>query len=129
MLTDEVRRMVCTESQKALERLDQALQIARVLGDKYRQARSLQNTAEAYGDLEERGKQLQFGGEALQLYQAIGDKVKEAEMLRIIGSTYNLLGAEEKAREYSERAPVAAQLGMPRLRIDSVQAHHQINIK
>ena len=98
------------ENQKALECLDRALPIARSLGDKYREGRTLEFKGYVYRSLADFENALRNRHEALKVYKAIGNKRLEATVLSSIGDDYIDLGEHEKAREYLEQVVRLAQL-------------------
>ncbi|HEV8145677.1 MAG TPA: CHAT domain-containing tetratricopeptide repeat protein [Bryobacteraceae bacterium] len=92
------------DGQRALENFQQALALARTLGDHVRVAAVLGQTASLYNLLGDHEKALANYQEALVLHQARKAPLQEAAALSNIGSAYGSLHQPAKAVEYLERA-------------------------
>ncbi|MEG4059281.1 tetratricopeptide repeat protein, partial [Microcoleus sp. Pol7_B2] len=100
------------EKQKALEYYSQSLPLLRAVGDRGREAISLNNIGGVYADLGEQQKALEYYSQSLPLYRAVGDRGGEAITLNNIGLGYSELGEKQKALEYySQSLPLRRAVG------------------
>ncbi|HEU0185520.1 MAG TPA: CHAT domain-containing protein, partial [Blastocatellia bacterium] len=91
------------ETQKALEKYNEALPLMRAVGDRRGEATTLNNIGRVYYALGETRKALEKYNEALPLRRAVGDRRGEATTLNNIGRVYYALGETQKALEkYNE---------------------------
>ena len=95
------------ETQKALEKYNEALPLSREIGDRRGEAITLSNIGIVYRSLGETQKALEKYNEVLPILQAIGDRSSEATTLNNIGSVYSSLGEMRKALEkFNEALPI-----------------------
>ena len=80
--------------------LNQALSLAREVGDKGREATTLNNIAAVYSELGEKQKALEHYNQALALFTVVGDKIGEATTLNNIGQIYSDLGEKQNALKF-----------------------------
>jgi CHAT domain-containing protein/predicted negative regulator of RcsB-dependent stress response len=100
------------ETQKALEKYDEALPLSRAVGDRRQEANILNNIGALYRHLGETQKALEKYNEALQISRAVGDRVGEATTLNNIGAVYQALGETQKALEkLNEALPLRRAVG------------------
>jgi CHAT domain-containing protein/Tfp pilus assembly protein PilF len=76
----------------------------RTIGEKRREAITLNNIGVAYAALGEREKSLDYYQQALSLRQSIGDKPGEASTLTSMGQVYASAGDGQKALEFYRQA-------------------------
>ena len=82
---------------KALEVFDQVLPIWRATGDRHGEATTLNNIANVYDYLGEKGKALEYLIQVLPILQALGDRSREGIALNNIGAVYLSLGETLKS--------------------------------
>jgi CHAT domain-containing protein/Tfp pilus assembly protein PilF len=100
------------ETQKALDHLNQALPLSRVVGDRAREAATLNSFGAVYDALGEKRKALEYLNQALPLCRAMGDRAGEAATLTNIGKVYDDLGEKQKALDYySQALPLLRKVG------------------
>jgi CHAT domain-containing protein/predicted DNA-binding protein YlxM (UPF0122 family) len=92
------------EAQKALEKFNEVLPLARAAGEREGEATILNNIGTVYHLLGEAQKELEKYNEALPISRAIGDSEGEAATLTNIGSVYRALGETQKALEKYDEA-------------------------
>jgi CHAT domain-containing protein/Tfp pilus assembly protein PilF len=84
----------------------------KAIGDRAAEAFTFENIGEAYQELGESQKALDYYGEALPLVRASGDRNDEAFILNNIGTVYKDLGERQKALDYLGQAlPLYHALG------------------
>ena len=93
-----------SEPRKAIEYYEQALDIAREIGDRRGEGADLGNLGNAYSDLGEARKAIEYYEQALAIAREIGDRRGEGDDLGNLGSAYADLGEARKAIEYYEQA-------------------------
>jgi tetratricopeptide (TPR) repeat protein len=76
----------------------------RAVGDRAREAATLNNIGKVYFDLGEKQKALEYFTQALALRRVVGDRAGEATTLNNIGKVYSDLGEKQKALEYYTQA-------------------------
>ncbi|MEL7330211.1 MAG: tetratricopeptide repeat protein, partial [Cyanobacteria bacterium J06559_1] len=97
---------------EALTYYNQALTLAREIGDRSGESVVLNNMGGTYSALGEPEKALENYNQALAIRQQIGDVGGEASTLNNIGLIYDLLGEPEKALAYYNQAlPQLRQVG------------------
>jgi tetratricopeptide (TPR) repeat protein len=89
-----------------ISRLETALAAAQQLKDKSMEAVHLGNLGNAYADLGETRKAIDYYEQALAIAREIGDRRGEGNALGSLGSAYYLLGETRKAIDYYEQALV-----------------------
>jgi len=101
---------------KAIEYHEQALVIAKEMGDRRVVGTSLGNLGSAYSSLGQVEKAIEYYKQALAISQEIGDKQVEGTALGNLGLAYGNLGQVEKAIEYYKQAlAISQELGDKRL--------------
>ncbi|MEW6498994.1 MAG: tetratricopeptide repeat protein, partial [Cyanobacteriota bacterium] len=84
----------------------------RAVGDRRKEALTLNNIGYIYSALGEKQKALEFYNQSLPLRQATGDKAGEGVTLNNIGSVYDALGEKQKALEfYNQSLPLRQATG------------------
>ncbi len=92
--------------------MNQALPLSRAVGDRGREATTLNNIGAIYSELGEKQKALGYYNQALPLRRAVGDRGGEAATLNNIGRVYLKLGEKQKALEYLNQAlPLSRAVG------------------
>jgi CHAT domain-containing protein len=100
------------EKQKALEYFNQSLLLLRAVGDRSREASTLNNIGLVYSELGEKQKALEYYNLSLPLLQATGHRSGEASTLSNIGGVYLALGEQLKALEYfNQSLPLRQAVG------------------
>ncbi len=89
---------------KAIEYYEQALVIAREIGDRRGEGAALGNLGIAYADLGDARKAIEYYEQALAIAREIGDRRGEGAALGNLGIAYAALGDARKAIEYYEQA-------------------------
>jgi CHAT domain-containing protein len=92
------------ENQKALDYYNQALPLARIVGNRVIEAETLSGIGAVYAGLGEQQKALDYYNQALPLRRAVGDRHGEAVTLTDIGTVYSNLGEQNKALDYYEQS-------------------------
>ena len=106
------------ENQKAIEYLEQALQIAREMGDRQNEGIHLGNLGNAYTNLGEYRKAIKYHEQALQIAREIGDRKVEGSNLGNLGSAYANLGEYQKAKDfYLQSIDILEAIGSPNAEI------------
>ncbi len=95
--------------EKAIKYHEQALVIAREIGDKQGEGTDLGNLGNAYSDLGQVEKAIEYYQKALVIAREIGDRRNEGNWLGSLGNAYSDLGQVEKAIEYHEQALVISK--------------------
>ena len=94
---------------KAIEYHEQALVIAKDIGDRRNEGIWLGSLGLAYSDLEQVEKAIDYYEQALVIAREIGDRRNEGIWLGNLGIAYSDLGQVEKAIEYYEKALVISK--------------------
>jgi tetratricopeptide (TPR) repeat protein len=97
------------QMEKAIEHYEQALVIAREIGDRRGEGADLGNLGNAYRALGQVDKASEYYEQALVIFCDIGDRRGEGNGLGNLGLAYYQLGQVEKAIEYYEQALVIAR--------------------
>jgi len=98
--------------ESAVEYLDQALNIARKIGEKQKEGIFLGNLGSIYDSLGNYQKAIMYSELALCIAREIGDKNREGTWLGNLGSIYDGLGDYQKAIEFYEQASyIAKEIG------------------
>jgi tetratricopeptide (TPR) repeat protein len=107
--------------QKAIEYYEQALVIAREIGDRHGEGNQLGNLGIAYRDLGQVEKAIKYYEQALVIAREIGDRRREGIWLGNLGIAYRDLGQVEKATEYHEQAlEIAQEIGHRYLEVNEL---------
>jgi CHAT domain-containing protein len=85
---------------QAIQKWEEARRLYRAVGDKVREATTLNNMGKVYSDLGEKQKALDYYSKSLPLWQEMRDKAGEAGTLNNIGRVYDDLGEKQKALDY-----------------------------
>jgi CHAT domain-containing protein/Flp pilus assembly protein TadD len=85
---------------QAIAKYQEALPLYRAVGDKAREAITLNNIGLVYDDLGETQKALDYYNQSLPLSRAVSDRAREAIILNNIGAVYDALGEKQKALDY-----------------------------
>ncbi len=97
---------------KAIEYHEQALKIAREIGDRCGEGYALGNLGIAYKDLGEPRKAIEYYEQALKITREIGDRRGEGNYLGNLGVAYYSLGELRKSIEYYKQAlKIAREIG------------------
>ncbi|WP_440955461.1 tetratricopeptide repeat protein [Methanosarcina sp. Mfa9] len=97
---------------KAIEYYEQALKIAKEIGDRRGEGADLGNLGNAYRNLGEPRKAIEYYEQALKISKEIGDRRGEGNHLGNLGNAYSDLGEPRKAIEYYEQAlKIAKEIG------------------
>jgi tetratricopeptide (TPR) repeat protein len=94
---------------RAIELYQQALTIAREIGDRQVEATALGNLGNSYGDLSQTERAIELYQQALAIDGEIGDRLGEATDLCRLGICYAALGQTHQAIELHEQALAIAQ--------------------
>jgi len=98
--------------EKAIEYCQQALEIAREIGDRRGEGNRLGNLGNAYSDLGQVEKAIEYCQQALEIAREIGDRRGEGDDLGNLGNAYSDLGQVDKAIEYYQQAlEIAREIG------------------
>ncbi len=101
-----------SEPRKAIEFCEQALAIAKEIGDRRGEGIVLGNLGLAYSDLGEPKKAIEFYEQALAIAREIGDQRGEGNALVNLGNAYSDPGEPKKAVEFYEQAlAIAREIG------------------
>jgi tetratricopeptide (TPR) repeat protein len=93
-----------SEFNQAIDFYDQALLLARKLGDRNGESASLGNLSSAYGSLGQYQQAIQFFQQSLQISKEIGDRKGEANSLGNLGYAYYLLGQYQQAIQFQQQS-------------------------
>lgn len=97
---------------KAISKYEELLPSWRSLGDRHKEAFTLNDIGLAYYLLDEKQKALEYYGQALLIRQSIGDREGEATTLGNLGTIYIAWGEKQKALEYfTQSLPIARSVG------------------
>jgi tetratricopeptide (TPR) repeat protein len=100
------------EVQRAIEYYQQALEIAREIGDRRGEGADLGNLGNAYSDLGEVQRAIEYYQQALEIAREIGDRRGEGNHLGNLGLAYRDLGEVQRAIEYYQQAlEIAREIG------------------
>jgi CHAT domain-containing protein len=92
------------DTQKALDYLNQELQLWRRAGSQNGQALALNNLGRVYADLGQDERALDFYNQAVALWRAVDNRRGEALTLNNMGKTYSDMGDEQKALDLCNQA-------------------------
>jgi tetratricopeptide (TPR) repeat protein len=97
--------------QRALTKYQEALQLYRTLGDRFREADTLKAICHVYRNLASAKEALDYCNQALQVYRVVDERSGEADTLQTIGRVYLLsdLDDKQKALSYFQQALQAYQ--------------------
>ena len=98
------RQRTAESLQQAIQKWEEALPLIRAVGNKVREATTLNNMGKVYSDLGEKQKALDYYSKSLPLWQEMRDKAGEAGTLNNIGRVYDDLGEKQKALDYFNKA-------------------------
>ena len=93
-----------SEFNQAINFYDQALSLARKLGDRNGESASLGNLSSAYGSLGQYQQAIQSQQQSLQISKEIGDRKGEANSLGNLGSAYYSLGQYQQAIQFQQQS-------------------------
>ena len=97
---------------RAIEYHEQALKIAKEIGDKRREGEQLGNLGSAYQYLSEFRLAIKYHEQSLRIAKDMGDKRREGEQLGDLGSVYQYLSEFRRVIEYHEQAlKIAKEMG------------------
>jgi tetratricopeptide (TPR) repeat protein len=100
------------ELKKAIEYQEQALKIAREIGDRRHEGICLGSLGLAYRDLGEPKKEIEYYEQALKISREVVDRINEGIWLGNLGLAYIDLGEPKKAIEYNEQGlKIAREIG------------------
>ena len=100
------------ETRKGIEYYEQAMKIAREIGDRKGESANLGNLGNAYSDLGEPKKTIEYYEQALKIDREIGYRQGEGTALGNLGLAYSHLGEPKKAIDYYEQAlKIAREIG------------------
>ena len=100
------------EVARAIEFYQQALDIAREIGDRRGEGNHLGNLGLAYSALGEMARAIEYYQQALDIAREIGDRRGEGNGLGNLGLAYSALGEVARAIEYYQRAlEIAREIG------------------
>jgi CHAT domain-containing protein/tetratricopeptide (TPR) repeat protein len=103
------------EFQEALDGFEAALSVLRPMGDAVWIGSSLTGIAQAYADLAETKRALEYWQEAFQIFENAGLKTVAVDVLVDLGSTHLATGDESSARDCFEHAlALGTELGIQR---------------
>ena len=97
---EQLRKQGTAESlRQAITKYEEALPLYRAVGDRRKEALTLNNIGYIYSALGEKQKALEYFNQSLPLSRATGDKAGEARTLSNIGAVYSALGEKQTALE------------------------------
>jgi tetratricopeptide (TPR) repeat protein len=100
------------DAKKAIDYYEQALKIAREIGDIRGEGNRLGNLGNAYSALGDAKKAIDYYEQALKIAREIGDRRGEGADLGNLGLAYSALGDAKKAIDYYEQAlKIAREIG------------------
>ncbi|MEH2297642.1 MAG: tetratricopeptide repeat protein, partial [Nostoc sp.] len=98
--------------QRAIEFLQQSLEISREIGDRNGEGASLNNLSNAYDSLEQYQRAIEFLQQSLEISTEIGDRNSEGNSLGNLGNTYNSLGQYQRAIEFLQQSlEISTEIG------------------
>ena len=92
-----------SEFNQAINFYDQALSLARKLGDRNGEASSLCNLGSTYDALGQYQQAIHFYQQSLEIFKEIGDRKGEANSLGSLGSAYRSLGQYQQAIQFLQQ--------------------------
>ncbi|MCD4809684.1 MAG: tetratricopeptide repeat protein [Methanosarcinales archaeon] len=95
--------------EKAIDYYEQALVIAKEIGDRRGERNCLGNLGNTYSNLGQVKKAIDYYEQALVIAKEIGDRRGEGKHLGNLGNAYRYLGQVKKAIDYYEKALVIAK--------------------
>jgi tetratricopeptide (TPR) repeat protein len=95
--------------ERAIEYLEQALAIARDIGDRSLEGNQLGNLGNAYKDMGQVKRAIEYLEQALAIAREIGDRSSEGNQLGNLGIAYHALGQVERTIEHLEQALAIAR--------------------
>ena len=99
-------------AKKAIDYYEQALKIAREIGDIRNEGADLGNLGNAYSTLGDAKKAIDYYEQALKIAKEVGDIRNEGNHLGNLGLAYSALGDAKKAIDYYEQAlKIAREIG------------------
>ncbi|WP_292802683.1 tetratricopeptide repeat protein [Nostoc sp. NMS7] len=90
--------------QRAIEFLQQSLEIKREIGDRNGEGKSLNNLGNAYDSLGQYQRAIEFFEQSLGISRQIGDRNNEGNSLNNFGNAYNSLGQYQRAIEFHQQS-------------------------
>ncbi|MFB2838870.1 tetratricopeptide repeat protein [Floridanema evergladense] len=93
-----------SQYREALQSWQQALAIARKIGDRQGEGNILRNISIAYDSLGDYRKAIEYQQQSLAVAREIGDRLGEARSLGNLGNAYGSLGDHHKAIEYHQKS-------------------------
>ena len=100
------------DAKKAIDYYEQALKIAKEIGDRRGEGNHLGNLGSAYSALGDAKKAIDYCEQALKIDLEIGDRRGEGNRLGNLGRAYSDLGDAKKAIDYYEQAlKIAKEIG------------------
>jgi tetratricopeptide (TPR) repeat protein len=107
------------QAERAIEYHQQALAIARDIGDRRNEGIQLGTLGEAYCTLGQVERAIEYHQQALAIAREIRDRRNEGAWLSGLGLTYHALGQVERAIEYHQQAlAIAREIRDPRNEAD-----------
>ncbi len=99
-------------AKKSIDYNEQALKIAREIGDRRGEGNQLGNLGNAYNALGDAKKSIDYYEQALKIAREIGDRQREGNHLGNLGNVYYRLGDVKKSIDYYEQAlKIAKEIG------------------
>ncbi|MBE9540982.1 MAG: tetratricopeptide repeat protein, partial [Proteobacteria bacterium] len=95
--------------EKAVEYYENALVIAKEIGDRWGEGNHLGNLGNAYLNVGQVGKAIEYFQKALAILKEIDDRRGEGSVLGNLGNAYRNMGQVEKAIDYYEQALVISK--------------------
>jgi len=97
---------------EAITRYEEFVKVSREVGERAREANTLNSLGVSYDALGDKQKALEYFILALPIRREVGDHIGEADTLMNIGGVYELLGNKQKALEYFELSvPILKEVG------------------
>jgi tetratricopeptide (TPR) repeat protein len=93
---------------KAIEYFQQALAIARDIGDRQAEGACLGNLGSAFSDLGDEGQAIDYRQQSLSIARETGDRQVECHQLGNLGLSYQELGAPQKQPTATARRTMTA---------------------
>ena len=93
-----------SEFNQAIDFYDQALSIAKKLGDRKSEAVSLNNLGESYRNIGKYQQAIQLYQQALKFFRELGDRNSEAASLGNLGIAYKSLGQYQQAIQFQQQS-------------------------
>jgi len=92
------------DQQQALSYYEQALHIAREVGNRKDEGITLNSLGECYRALGNKQQALSYLEQALHIYREVGSRINEATVLNDLGLVYDKLGDRQQELSYFEQA-------------------------